>query len=88
MAWNGGSAPTSARRMNGGDRRSPITPLPRRQSPGNTPFLWPRPQRRGPLGGMIAPSEEGRGAMRAYLKAVAITLSLLGAWLALLPLVA
>jgi hypothetical protein len=30
----------------------------------------------------------GEGAMRAYLKAVAITLGLLGAWLALLPLVA
>jgi hypothetical protein len=28
----------------------------------------------------------GEGAMRAYLKAVAITVSLLGAWLALLPL--
>ena len=28
------------------------------------------------------------GAMRAYLKAVAVTLGLLGAWLALLPLVA
>jgi hypothetical protein len=30
----------------------------------------------------------GEGAMRAYLKAVAITVGLLGAWLALLPLVA
>jgi hypothetical protein len=37
---------------------------------------------------MVVPSEEGRGAMRAYLKAMAITIGLLGAWLALLPLVA
>jgi len=37
---------------------------------------------------MVVPSEGGEAAMRAYLKAVAITVGLLGAWLALLPLVA
>ena len=35
-----------------------------------------------------SPPEEGGVAMRVYLKAVAITVGLLGAWLALLPLVA
>jgi len=37
---------------------------------------------------MIVATGEGEGAMRAYLKAVAVTVGLLGAWLALLPLVA
>ena len=35
-----------------------------------------------------SPQERGGAMMRAYLKAVAITAGLLGAWLALLPLVA
>lgn len=48
-----------------------------------TPATAPAPTLRhgGATGG-------GEGAMRAYLKAVAVTVGLLGAWLALLPPVA
>ena len=49
--------------------------------------LWSRPQRRDRLRGTVVATGAGE-AMRAYLKAVAITAGLLGAWLALLPLVA
>jgi hypothetical protein len=48
-----------------------------------------RPQRRSGLCVMVVATGGGEGvAMRVYLKAVAITVGLLGAWLALLPLVA
>jgi hypothetical protein len=50
--------------------------------------LCPRPQRPELCPGMVRVTPDGGTIMRAYLEAIAIIAGLLGAYIALLPLVA
>ena len=53
---------------------------------GHNIQLWPRTQHEDPFLGMIA-TTEARGIMRSYLKIVVLIAGLVGAYLALLPLI-
>jgi len=53
---------------------------------GHNIQLWPRTQHEDPFLGMIA-TTEARGIMRSYLKIVVLIAGLVGAYLALVPLI-
>ena len=54
--------------------------------PGNNIELCPRTPHEDPFLGMVA-TTEARGTMRSYLKIVLLIVGLVGAYLALLPLI-